>query len=80
MGTIVWQLNDCWPVASWSSIDYYGRWKALHYYEKRCFAPILISCEEEGILTQDPNPNAQPYVVRKSIRLNVATRPGGMWQ
>lgn len=72
MGAIVWQLNDCWPVASWSSIDYYGRWKALHYYEKRCFAPILLSCEEEGILTQDPNPNAQPYKVRKSIRLNVA--------
>ena len=65
MGTIVWQLNDCWPVASWSSIDYYGRWKALHYYEKRCFAPILISCEEEGILDQDPNPNAQPYEIRQ---------------
>ena len=34
MGAVVWQLNDCWPVASWASIDYYGRWKALHYYEK----------------------------------------------
>lgn len=72
MGTIVWQLNDCWPVASWSSIDYCGRWKALHYYEKRSFAPILLSCEEEGILSQNPNPNAEPYLVRKSIRLNVA--------
>lgn len=72
MGTIVWQLNDCWPVASWSSIDYYGRWKALHYYEKRCFAPVLLSCEEEGVLTQNPNPNAQPCEVRRSIRLNVA--------
>ncbi|WP_097004966.1 beta-mannosidase [Lacrimispora amygdalina] len=69
MGAIVWQLNDCWPVASWSSIDYCGRWKALHYYEKRFFAPLLLSCEEEGILTQDPNPNAQPYEVMKSIRL-----------
>ena len=72
MGTVVWQLNDCWPVASWSSIDYCGRWKALHYYEKRCFAPVLLSCAEEGILTQDTNPNAEPYEVKKSIRLNVA--------
>lgn len=48
MGSIYWQLNDCWPVASWSSIDYYGRWKALHYYAKRFYAPILLSAEEEG--------------------------------
>jgi beta-mannosidase len=43
MGTIFWQLNDCWPVASWSSIDYYGRWKALQYYARRFYAPILVS-------------------------------------
>ena len=72
MGTVVWQLNDCWPVASWSSIDYCGRWKALHYYEKRCFAPVLLSCAEEGVLTQDANPNAEPYEVKKAIHLNVA--------
>lgn len=72
MGTVIWQLNDCWPVASWASIDYCGRWKALHYFEKRFFAPVLLSCEEEGLLTQDANPNAQPYEVKKSIRLNVA--------
>lgn len=48
MGAIYWQLNDCWPVASWSSIDYYGRWKALHYAAKKFFAPILISACEEG--------------------------------
>ncbi|WP_342664397.1 beta-mannosidase [Alicyclobacillus herbarius] len=48
MGAIYWQLNDCWPVASWSSIDYYGRWKALHYFAKRFFDPILISACEEG--------------------------------
>ena len=72
MGTIVWQLNDCWPVASWASIDYFGRWKALHYYEKRFFAPLMISCEEESILTQEANPNAEPYEMKKSFRLCVA--------
>ena len=43
MGSLYWQLNDCWPVASWSSIDYYGKWKALHYSTKKAFQPILIS-------------------------------------
>src|ERR1700757_4196504 len=43
MGSIYWQLNDCWPVASWSSIDYYGRWKALQYYARRFYAPMLVS-------------------------------------
>ncbi|WP_263368964.1 beta-mannosidase [Edaphobacter bradus] len=43
MGSIFWQLNDCWPVASWSSIDYYGNWKALQYYARRFFSPILVS-------------------------------------
>ena len=72
MGAIYWQLNDCWPVASWASIDYYGRWKALHYYAKRFFAPVMLSCCEESILTQDTNVNAEPYNVEKSIQLNVA--------
>ena len=43
MGTLFWQLNDCWPVVSWSSIDYYGRWKALQYYARRAYAPVLVS-------------------------------------
>ncbi|MFR0802757.1 MAG: glycoside hydrolase family 2 protein, partial [Suilimivivens sp.] len=53
MGAVVWQLNDIWPVASWASIDYYGRWKALHYAEKRMFAPVMISCEETGNSVKD---------------------------
>ena len=73
MGAVYWQLNDCWPVASWSSIDYCGRLKALHYYAKRFFAPLMLSCEERGMMS-----NAQPLnwqhsgEFEKSIRLNVA--------
>ncbi len=43
MGSLVWQINDCWPVASWSSSDYYHRWKALQYEIKRSFEPVIIS-------------------------------------
>jgi beta-mannosidase len=46
-GTLYWQLNDCWPVASWSSLDYYGRWKALHYAARRFYAPLLLSIEDK---------------------------------
>lgn len=43
MGALFWQLNDCWPVASWSSVDYFGRWKALQYYARRFYGDLLIS-------------------------------------
>ena len=73
MGAVVWQLNDCWPVASWASLDYYGRWKALHYYEKRFFAPVLISCHEEGTLSQLSSVNDQNAKnLKKTARLNVS--------
>ena len=48
MGSLYWQLNDSWPVVSWSSIDYYGNWKAMHYQSKRAFAPILLNAFKEG--------------------------------
>ena len=48
MGSIYWQFNDCWPVASWASLDYFGRWKALHYAAKKFYAPLLITACEEG--------------------------------
>ena len=51
MGSLYWQIDDCWPVASWSSIDYFGRWKALQYYAKRFYSPLLISATvEDGSL------------------------------
>ncbi len=46
-GTIYWQLNDCWPVASWSSLDYFGRWKTLHYAARRFYAPLMLSIEDK---------------------------------
>ena len=72
MGAVYWQLNDCWPVISWSSVDYCGRLKALHYYAKRFFAPLMISCEEQGMMSSEANMNREHFVFEKSIRLNVA--------
>jgi beta-mannosidase len=48
IGTLYWQLNDCYPVASWSSIDYYGKWKALHYKVKDIYKPVLVSPVKEN--------------------------------
>ena len=48
MGTLYWQLNDCWPAISWSSLDYFGNWKALHYEAKRFFNPIFLTISEKG--------------------------------
>jgi beta-mannosidase len=47
MGTLYWQFNDCWPVTSWSSVDYFGNWKAFHYQVKRSYENLLISVQEE---------------------------------
>jgi len=51
MGSLYWQINDCWPVASWSSTDYYVRWKALQYFSKKAFAEVLLAPRnEDGIM------------------------------
>ena len=68
MGTLYWQLNDIWPVASWSSIDYYGRLKALHYYAKRFFSPVLLSCAEIGEKT------TRPYVIMEPWHFDYETK------
>ena len=46
MGTLYWQFNDCWPVISWSSVDYRGNWKALHYSAKNFFKPVIVSLRD----------------------------------
>lgn len=53
MGTLYWQMNDCWPVASWAGMDYLGRWKALQYYAKRSFSDVLISVDGTNEDTTD---------------------------
>ncbi len=55
MGSLFWQINDCWPVASWSSTDYYQRWKALQYFAKKGFEPVLVS----------------PYMYNDSLKVDI---------
>ena len=52
MGTLYWQLNDCWPVASWSSMDYYGKWKALQYFAKKAFQVQMTKSKCQNALAQ----------------------------
>lgn len=68
MGALYWQLNDIWPVASWASIDYFGRYKALQYVAKRFFAPVMISCKEIGETT------TRPYVIMEQGYYDYSTQ------
>ena len=75
-GTLYWQLNDCWPVASWSSLDYFGRWKALHYAARRFYAPLLLSIEDapprQGVYVT--NDTREPWAGR--LRWSLETLDG----
>jgi len=62
MGSLYWQINDCWPVASWASIDSLGNWKALHYMAKRFFAPVVLS------ILEDANKNTVEMHVSSDLR------------
>ncbi len=71
MGSMYWQFNDCWPVASWSSVDYYGRYKALHYAAKKFYAPVAMGLFlENGVLNVNvSNETMQDF--RGEIRLSL---------
>jgi beta-mannosidase len=71
MGTLYWQLNDCWPVISWSSLDYYGRWKALHYFIRKAYRDVLVSVQEEGGILKVYACSDRPesFTARLSLRL-----------
>ena len=78
MGAIYWQLNDCWPVASWSSIDYYGRWKALQYYARRFYNDVLVSPHQEngGLAVYVVSDKTTP--IAGELRLRVMTFDGNV--
>ena len=80
MGSVYWQVNDCWPVASWSSIDYYGRYKALHYAAKKFYAPVALGLfleykgveEKQRLAVNVSNETMQDFAgsVHVSVRRN----------
>ena len=71
MGTLYWQLNDCWPAVSWSSIDYFGNWKALHYKLKQVYNDVLISSkiEDDLLKTYIVNDNLSSEKGKFSIKI-----------
>lgn len=75
-GIIYWQLNDCWPVASWSSLDFFGRWKALHYAARRFFAPLLLSIEDTPQVMDVYLTSDLPQAEEGSLRWSLETLDG----
>lgn len=81
MGSLYWQINDCWPVASWSSMDYYQNWKALHYAAQRAFEPILVSpfLKEDSLLVSIISDRTDS--IDGQLRLNLIDFDGELlWQ
>ena len=80
MGTLYWQLNDTWPVASWSSLEYGGNWKLVQYFARRFFAPVLVSAQpdaetgEVSIIAV----NDTPAPLTLNIEITAVTPQGGM--
>jgi beta-mannosidase len=77
MGSLYWQLNDVWPGASWSSVDWFGRWKALHYHARRFYAPVaLAALRDAGGRTAVSLLNDRTRAVRGTLRLRVMSLDG----
>ncbi|MEY2701692.1 MAG: Exo-beta-D-glucosaminidase, partial [Bacteroidota bacterium] len=71
MGSLYWQLNDCWPVTSWSTLDYYGNWKAAHYQVKESFAPLFLAVTEntKGLSIIGSNDNLEAISGTLTVKL-----------
>jgi len=70
MGSLYWQLNDCWPVASWASTDYYRRWKALHYAAREAFEPVIVfpHTQDEKVVIDVASDRLEPFEANLQIR------------
>jgi beta-mannosidase len=75
-GALYWQLDDCWPVSSWASIDYFGRWKALHYATRRFYAPVLLTAEVEGDAVSLAVVNDTATLLRGTVRWSLEKLDG----
>jgi len=72
MGSLYWQLNDVWPGASWSSVDWFGRWKALQFHARRFYAPVAVAALRDPKGATGVNLlNDRPRAVRGELRLRV---------
>ena len=78
MGTLYWQFNDCWPAISWSSVDYFGNWKALPYHAKRFFNEIIIVIHEKEECIQISVINDKYKKVKSCIQFQLLTFEGLM--
>jgi beta-mannosidase len=67
MGTLYWQLNDVWPVTSWSSVDYYGVWKALHYHSKRLYSGLYIAFNQPNMTNEGAGKNVSIHILSESL-------------
>jgi beta-mannosidase len=77
-GSLYWQLNDCWPVSSWASIDYFGRWKALHYVSRRFYEPVLMSCSAEAGGVEVAVTNDRPQAFTGEVRWSLESLSGAV--
>ena len=81
MGTLYWQLNDCWPAISWSSIDYFGQWKALHHAAKEAFENVLISFEQVDELLKVYVVNDHLQAFNETLHLTIQDFSGNIiWE
>ena len=71
MGALYWQINDMWPVCSWSSLEYGGKWKMLHYFAKRFFAPLMVTSvpTEDGVEIWAVNDRLKPVEANLRVRV-----------